>query len=289
MKLDATHDPALRSWVEPANDPASDFPIQNLPLGVFRRRGKREEPRAGVAIGDQILDLAALGVRSGPTLNALAAQGRNAARKIRREASKLLSSRNPNWKRLQKQLVPMKRAQMLLPVTVGDYSDFYTGIHHATNIGRILRPDNPLLPNYKWVPIGYHGRSSTIVVSGTPVTRPAGQIKPPDAPAPVFAPSRRLDYEVELGFIAGRGNRHGQRIAVRRGAAERLVGARPAGLGIPAARPVPREKLRHDHFSVGRDAGRARALPLPGVCARRGRSQAPALPARRRGPAERGL
>ena len=214
MKVDATHDPALQSWVESANDPATDFPIQNLPFGIFRRKDKRDEPRGGVAIGDQILDLAALGVRTGPTLNALAAQGRAAARKIRREASKLLSGKNPHWKRLQKQLVPMKQAEMLLPVTVGDYSDFYTGIHHATNIGRILRPDNPLLPNYKWVPIGYHGRSSSIVVSGTPVTRPAGQIKPPDAPAPVFAASRRLDYEVELGFIAGRGNRLGQRIAV---------------------------------------------------------------------------
>ena len=214
MKLDATHDPALRSWVESANDPATDFPMQNLPFGIFRRKGRREEPRGGMAIGDQILDLAALGVRTGPTLNELAAQGRTAARKIRREASRLLSTRNAGWKRVQKHLVPMKQAEMLLPVTVGDYSDFYTGIHHATNIGRILRPDNPLLPNYKWVPIGYHGRSSSIVVSGTPVTRPAGQIKPPDAAAPVFAPSRRLDYEVELGFVAGRGNRPGQRIPV---------------------------------------------------------------------------
>ena len=214
MKPDATHDPALASWVESADDPATDFPIQNLPFGIFRRKDRREEPRGGVAIGDQILDLAALGVRTGPNLNALAAQGRAAARKIRREASKALSKTNPNWKRLQKHLVPMKQAEMLLPVKVGDYSDFYTGIHHATNVGRILRPDNPLLPNYKWVPIGYHGRSSSVVISGTPVTRPVGQIKPPDAPAPVFAPSRRLDYEAELGFIAGRGNRLGQRITI---------------------------------------------------------------------------
>ncbi|HET7671767.1 MAG TPA: fumarylacetoacetase [Burkholderiales bacterium] len=214
MKLDATHDPALRSWVESADSPETDFPIQNLPFGIFRRRGRREAPRGGIAIGDQILDLAALGVESGPTLNALAAQGRSAARKIRRAASSALSARNPKWKRLQKSLVPMKQAELLLPVAVGDYSDFFTGIHHASNMGKMLRPDNPLLPNYKWVPIGYHGRGSSIVISGTAVRRPRGQVKPPDAAAPVVAPSRRLDYEAELGFIAGRGNRLGQPIPV---------------------------------------------------------------------------
>ena len=110
--------------------------------------------------------------------------------------------------------MPLKQAELFLPVAVGDYSDFYTGIHHATNIGRLLRPDNPLLPNYKWVPIGYHGRGSSIVISGTDVRRPRGQLKAPDAPAPVHAPSRRLDYEAELGFIAGSGNRLGRPIPV---------------------------------------------------------------------------
>ena len=212
--IDRTHDPALRSWVESANEAGCDFPIQNLPLGIFRRKGSKEPPRGGVAIGDQILDLAALGVRTGPTLNNLAAAGRSSLRKLRRELSTALAAKSTAHKRLQKHLVPMKRAELFLPVAIGDYSDFYTGIHHATNVGRILRPDNPLLPNYKWVPIGYHGRASSIVASGTPVRRPVGQLKAPDAAAPQLAPSRRLDYEAELGFIAGRGNRLGERVRI---------------------------------------------------------------------------
>ena len=214
MKLDETHDPALTSWVESANAPGGEFPIQNLPFGIFRRKGRNEAPRGGVAIGYQILDLAALGVRTGPTLNALAATGRAALRKLRRELSRALREKSAQRKRLARHLVPMRQAELLLPVSIGDYSDFYSGIHHATNIGRILRPDNPLLPNYKWVPIGYHGRGSSIVVSGTPIRRPLGQAKAPDAPAPVYAASRRLDYEVELGFIAGTGNRLGRPIAI---------------------------------------------------------------------------
>src|SRR5919205_4205024 len=184
MKLDETHDPALTSWVESANAPGCDFPIQNLPFGIFRRKDTKEAPRGGVAIGDQILDLAALGVRTGPTLNGLAASGPAALKKLRRELSRSLSSKSTAHRQLRKHLVPMNRAELLLPVAIGDYSDFYTGIHHATNVGRILRPDNPLLPNYKWVPIGYHGRASTIVVSGTPIKRPMGQVKPPDAATP---------------------------------------------------------------------------------------------------------
>jgi fumarylacetoacetase len=214
MSLDETHDPALKSWVESAHEPGCEFPIQNLPLGIFKRKGHKEPARGGVAIGDQILDLAALGVRTGATLNGLAAMGRQAARKLRREVSRALSMKSRQRKRLQKYLVPMKQSELFLPVAVGDFSDFYTGIHHATNVGRLLRPDNPLLPNYKWLPIGYHGRASSIVVSGTGVRRPKGQLKPPDATAPVYMPSKRLDYEVELGFIAGSGNRLGSRIAV---------------------------------------------------------------------------
>jgi fumarylacetoacetase len=214
MSLDETHDPALKSWVESAHEPGCEFPIQNLPLGIFKRKGHKEPARGGVAIGDQILDLAALGVRTGTTLNGLAAMGRPAARKLRRELSRALSVKSRQRKRLQKYLVPVKQAELFLPIAVGDYSDFYAGIHHATNIGRLLRPDNPLLPNYKWLPIGYHGRCSSIVVSGTDVRRPRGQLKPPDAPAPVYAPTRRLDYEVELGFIGGSGNRLGRTIAV---------------------------------------------------------------------------
>ena len=215
MTLDDTHDLALESWVESAHAPDCEFPLQNLPFGIFKRKGRKEPPRGGVAIGDQILDLAALGIRTGPTLNGLAAMGRLASRRLRRELSRALSVKSKQKKRLQKHLVPLKQAELFLPVAIGDYSDFFTGIHHATNMGRLFRPDNPLLPNYKWVPIGYHGRGSSIVVSGTAVRRPMGQLKPPDAPAPTFAASRRLDYEVELGFIAGAGNRLGQPIALR--------------------------------------------------------------------------
>jgi fumarylacetoacetase len=213
MALDATHDPALKSWVESANRPGCDFPIQNLPFGIFKRKGVKEAPRGGVAIGDQILDLAALGVKTGPTLNGLAAMGRPAWRKLRRQLSEGLSVRGRN-PRFAKSLVPMKKAELLLPLEIGDYTDFYAGIHHATNVGRILRPDNPLLPNYKWVPIGYHGRASSIVASGTQVKRPSGQIKAPDAAAPEFAPTLRLDYEAELGFVVGPGNRLGTSIPV---------------------------------------------------------------------------
>jgi len=210
-----THDPKLKSWVESANDPATDFPIQNLPFGVFRRKGSKEAPRGGVAIGDQILDLAALGLKTGPNLNKLAAAGRPAWRQLRKVLSLGLSDPK-QAKRFAKFLVPMKQAQLFLPVSIGDYSDFYTGIHHALAVGRMFRPDNPLLPNYKWVPIGYHGRASSVVVSGTPVVRPNGQTKAPDAAAPSFGPSRRLDYEVELGFVVGPGSALGKPVGLRR-------------------------------------------------------------------------
>src|SRR6478672_3243503 len=210
MKLDETHDPALTSWVESANAPGCDFPLQNLPFGVFRRKGRKEAARGGVAIGDQILDLAALGLHTGPTLNALAATGRAALRKLRRELSRALRENSAQRKRLVRYLVPMKQAQLLLPVAIGDYSDFYTGIHHATNIGRLLRPDNPLLPNYKWVPIGYHGRASSVVVSGTPIARPQGQTEPGESGEPRYGPSRALDYELEVAAFLGPGNPLGQ-------------------------------------------------------------------------------
>ena len=214
MKLDQTHDPDLKSWIDSANEPGCDFPIQNLPFGVFRKKGSSEPPRGGVAIGDRILDLAALGLKTGPTLNGLAAMGRPAWKKLRKEISKGLSAKSPN-KKFSRYLLPMKQAQLLLPVAIGDYSDFFAGIHHATNTGRMFRPDNPLLPNYKWLPIGYHGRASSIVVSGTPVTRPRGQLKPADAAVPSYQPTRRLDYEAELGFVIGPGNRLGRRISIQ--------------------------------------------------------------------------
>jgi len=203
-----------KSWVESANDPATDFPIQNLPFGVFRRKGSKEAPRGGVAIGEEILDLAAVGLKTGPNLNRLAAAGRPAWRRLRKVLSLALSE-PAKAKRFSRFLVPMKQAELFLPVAVGDYSDFYTGIHHALAVGRMFRPDNPLLPNYKWVPIGYHGRASSVVVSGTPVVRPNGQTKAPEAAAPSVGPSRRLDYEAELGFVIGPGNRLGKPVGIR--------------------------------------------------------------------------
>lgn len=205
----------IKSWVESANEPGTDFPIQNLPFGVFRRKGSNEAPRGGVAIGDQVFDLAALGLKTGPNLNKLAAAGRPAWRELRKVLTLALSDPS-KAKRFARHLVPMKKAELFLPVQIGDYSDFYTGIHHALAIGRMFRPDNPLLPNYKWVPIGYHGRASSVVVSGTPVTRPNGQTKAPEAAAPTFGPARRLDYEVELGFVIGPGSALGKPVPIRR-------------------------------------------------------------------------
>jgi fumarylacetoacetase len=213
VKLDDTHDPALTSWVESANERGCDFPIQNLPFGIFRRKGTSEAPRGGVAIGDQIVDLAALAIRTGPTLNGLAATGRPTWRKIRKTLSAALSTK-AGQKKLARHLVPMKRAELFVPVAVGDYTDFYTSSFHATNVGRMFRPDNPLLPNFKWIPIGYHGRASSIVVSGTPLRRPSGQLKAADQEKPVFAPTKRLDYEAELGFVVGPGNRLGRPIPI---------------------------------------------------------------------------
>jgi fumarylacetoacetase len=214
MALNATHDPELRSWVESASDPASDFPIQNLPFGVFRRKGSKEIPRGGVAIGDQVFDLAALDIATGPDLNRLAAAGPRAWRALRKGISKFLAIKGYR-KNLARHLLPMQKAELFVPVAIGDYTDFYAGIHHATTIGKLLRPDNPLLPNYKWLPIGYHGRASSVVVSGTPVVRPNGQTRAPEQ-NPVFGPSKRLDYEVELGFVVGPGNRLGKRIAAEK-------------------------------------------------------------------------
>ncbi len=197
-QLDETHDPALRSWVDSANGHA-DFPIQNLPLGVF---STDDAPRAGVAIGDSVLDLAALGQTGLTPFPALAAAERRA---LRRTLSRLLSDVQ-HRAALTPMLHPIAECRLHRPAAIGDYTDFYVGIHHANNIGALFRPDNPLLPNYKHVPIGYHGRASSVQVSGTPLHRPKGQTKAPDASAPQFGPTRRLDYELELGLWIGQGN-----------------------------------------------------------------------------------
>ena len=218
--IDATHDPALRSWIESANAPDADFPVQNLPFGRFRRRGRDEPWRIGVAIGDQVLDLlpattlcpwspdaaAELMTLTEGSLNDFMARGGAARRTLRAALSAALTAGSEQAPLLAGALVPQSDVEMSLPCTIGDYTDFFTGIHHATAVGKLFRPDSPLMPNYKWVPIGYHGRASSIVPSGTPVRRPLGQYKPPDAEAPLFGASRRLDYELELGVLIGPGN-----------------------------------------------------------------------------------
>jgi len=221
---DRTHHPDALSWVASASCEATDFPIQNLPFGVFRRCGSKEAPCVGVAVGDLILDVGACaraGLISGaaeaaahdcaaPALNALMARGRPSWMALRHALFSLLDADHPDTDRLQDLvapwLIPQADAEMFLPAAVGDYTDFYASVFHATNVGRMMRPDNPLLPNYKYVPIGYHGRASSLVVSGTAVRRPAGQTKPDGADTPMFGPSRRLDYELEVGVFVGPGN-----------------------------------------------------------------------------------
>ena len=219
----------LRSWVESANEPDSDFPIQNLPFGAFHHPSTGAA-RLGVAIGDRVMDLSVLAGRGlldglspeivracgGATLNALMALGRDAARKLRGALSDLLRADIDGRRRdaVEPALLAAADVEMLLPADIGDYTDFYASIEHATNLGSMFRPDNPLLPNYRWVPIGYHGRSSSIVSSGTGVRRPRGQTREGEAPAPTFGPSRRLDYELEIGAFVGRGNEQGTPISI---------------------------------------------------------------------------
>jgi fumarylacetoacetase len=221
--LDETHAQSLRSWVESANDATTDFPIQNLPFGVFRRVGTHDDARVGVAIGNEIVDLAAceseglLVVEASiaeqcraPSLNGLMSLGRPAATALRRSLVALLRSDSEVPVRdatvASRILVRAASAQMLLPADIGDYTDFYASIEHATNVGSMFRPDSPLLPNYKWVPIGYHGRASSIVVSGTDVRRPHGQTREGNEGSPNFGPSKRLDYELEIGAFIASGN-----------------------------------------------------------------------------------
>lgn len=226
--INETHDPALRSWVESAHAADTDFPIQNLPFGVFARRGSADGPRVGVAIGDQILDVVncledglfggpaatAAEACDAPTLNGLMALGREHWSALRHQLSTMLRADNPARQHAARILVAQKDAEMHVPATIGDYTDFYASIHHATNVGSMFRPDNPLLPNYKWVPIGYHGRASSIVISGTSVRRPHGQTKAPNADQPTFGPCKNLDYEMEVGVWIGPGNALGAPITI---------------------------------------------------------------------------
>lgn len=227
--LNETHDPARKSWVDSANVADCDFPIQNLPFGVFARQGS-DRRRIGVAIGDQILDLRRgyeLGLfgdepkpvteacrgKSLKGLMALEAPRRSA---LRRRISTLLTAGalDGDVALVSDALVPLADATMQLPTKIGDYTDFYCSLHHATNVGSMFRPDNPLMPNYKHLPVGYHGRSSSIVTSGTPIRRPSGQTKADGAEAPSFGASRLLDYELEVGFFVGPGNELGSSIPI---------------------------------------------------------------------------
>jgi len=231
--IDETHDPALASWVTSANA-HPDFPIQNLPLGVFSPPGGG--PRGGIAIGEHVLDLAALATSpmlagdarmaaqaaAGQILNPLLALGSGPRRALRRAVSRLLSD-PADRNAVQPMLHDAASATLHLPARIGDYTDFYVGIHHATNVGRLFRPDNPLLPNYKHVPIGYHGRASSVAVSGAKLRRPSGQRRAADRDEPLFGPSERLDYELELGVWIGRGNALGEPIAIG-SAADHIAG-----------------------------------------------------------------
>jgi fumarylacetoacetase len=228
VTINETHDPARRSFVESANAPDCDFPIQNLPFGVFRPNPE-VPPRVGVAIGDQIVDVAAAADFFGgpvadaakacasPTLNRLMALGPQAAAALRLALSRSLSA---EWgdKGLARHFVPIEEAELLLPVTIGDFTDFYASVFHATNAGRAFRPDNPLLPNYKYIPVAYHGRASSVRVSGTTVKRPQGQRKPPDAAAPSYGPSRNMDFELELGMYIGTPTALGETVPIGKAA-----------------------------------------------------------------------
>ncbi|HEX4266359.1 MAG TPA: fumarylacetoacetase [Steroidobacteraceae bacterium] len=224
--LDSTHDSKLRSWVGSANLPGCDFPIQNLPLAVFRRAGSGENFRCGAAIGDSVLDLGALDMLSPfeglaaealaacaePALQRLMALGKGARVALRRGLSECLREGSTRAAELATALIPQSGAEFTLPARIGNYTDFYASIHHATAVGRLFRPDQPLLPNYKWVPIAYHGRASSLGVSGQQVRRPRGQVMPRGAGQPQLSPSARLDFELEVGVLIGAGNQLGSPI-----------------------------------------------------------------------------
>ena len=228
LNLNHTHAPAARSWLEEAYGHA-DFPIQNLPFAVFRRARSMEAYRGGVAIGEQVIDLAALsqaGMLQGlalqaceacaqPALNDFMALGSAAWSSLRHALFTLLreDAAYPQQAAVRACLVPQSTVEYSLPARIANYTDFYTSIHHARNVGRIARPDNdPLTPNFQWLPIAYHGRASSVVVSGTAFHRPMGQMMAPGATAPVYAPCGRLDYELELGIFIGPGNAMGEPI-----------------------------------------------------------------------------
>jgi fumarylacetoacetase len=229
MQGDPTTDPQLQTWVDVPKD--SSFPIQNLPYGVFQRDGDDSRSRVGVAIGDSVLDLSVLArvgllndVGLSPesfltdSLHPLLEAGRARWTRLRARLSELLEASNREIRDepglIEQALIPVSDVELMVPVRPGDYVDFYSSLHHATNLGRMFRPDgDPLLPNWRHIPIGYHGRSSSVVVSGTPIQRPGGQLKGPDGP-PRWGPTERLDIELEVGFITGTANPLGEAVPI---------------------------------------------------------------------------
>ena len=220
------NDPSLRSWVHVAED--SDFPIQNLPFGIFRTES--QFPHVCCAIGDQLVDLKALHVMGylenlpftledmvSPTLNRCMRHGKQAMRELRNRISKLLRSDMPDLRdkehHVRQVLFPQNEVQLLMPIAVGDYTDFYSSEDHARNVGTMFRdPAKALLPNWKHMPVGYHGRASSIVISGTPIHRPMGQMNASDETQPTFGPTKQLDFELEMAFVTFDGKPLGQRI-----------------------------------------------------------------------------
>ncbi len=211
--IDDTHDASLQSWLASANDPATDFPIQNLPLGRFLRQGDHDW-RLGVAIGDQIVDLQHVALVQSQDAHALMAGEKADRVALRLALSRGLRVGSAQAARFKAALVPQSHVVMGLPCHIRDYTDFYTSVHHATTIGKQFRPQSPLLPNYKWVPIGYHGRASSIIASGHHFRRPWGQLKAPDATAPTLGACARLDYELELGIVIGQPSAMGDSVAI---------------------------------------------------------------------------
>jgi fumarylacetoacetase len=228
--LDETHEVQVQSWVESANIADADFPIQNLPVGVFRQRDRSAPPKIGVAIGDRIVSISgilseglltdeslrlAANACSSDSLNALMALGVGPRRALRRRLHTILrqDASSSDRQAVARHLIEQANVEMLLPALVGDYTDFYASIFHAANVGRLFRPDSPLLPNYKYIPIGYHGRASSLISTGTSIRRPSGQTRDGDS-EPKFGPTKALDYEMELGFFVGAGNAFGDSVPV---------------------------------------------------------------------------
>jgi len=234
IELNETHDPARRSFVDSANAAGCDFPIQNLPFGVFRPAAGTP-PRVGVAIGDRIFDVAAAAAKftraaaaaaracAAPSLRDLMVLGPEAASALRLQLSRLLSAGQDDVEGLRQFLTPMAQAELTLPVRIANFTDFFASVFHATNAGRMFRPDTPLFPNYKYVPVAYHSRASSVRASGTPVRRPRGQRKGPNEAVPTYGPSRALDFELELGLYIGKPTDLGETIPVGK-AAEHIFG-----------------------------------------------------------------